>query len=52
MREIAVLVRVSDAAAVPHRLAPALGADTDAILASLGYDAATIDELRASGVIR
>ena len=28
---------------------PALGADTDAILADLGYDPATIDGLRAAG---
>ncbi len=52
VREIGVLVRVSDAAVVPHRLAPALGADTDEILASLGYGVSIIDELRRSGVIR
>ena len=52
VREIGVLVRVSDAAVAPHRLAPALGADTDEILTSLGYDMATIDELRYAGAIR
>ena len=52
VQEIGVLVRVSDAAVVPHRLAPDLGADTNEILASLGYDLESIDELRRSGVIR
>ena len=52
VQEIGVLVRVSDAAVVPHRLAPDLGADTNEILASLGYDLEAIDELRRSGVIR
>ena len=40
------------AADVPHRLAPALGADTDEVLAALGYDVSTVDALRRSGVIR
>jgi crotonobetainyl-CoA:carnitine CoA-transferase CaiB-like acyl-CoA transferase len=30
---------------------PELGADTDAILAELGYDAARIEGLRAEGVV-
>lgn len=34
-----------------HRAAPALGADNDAILADLGYDAARIAQLRADKVI-
>ena len=31
--------------------APAYGADTDAVLAELGYDMARIAELRAAGVL-
>lgn len=34
-----------------RRAPPPLGADTDAILAELGYDSATIDRLRAAGMI-
>ncbi len=37
--------------ATPARPAPSLGADTAAILASLGYDDARVAQLRASGVI-
>ena len=33
------------------RMAPELGADTDAVLNSLGYDAAAIADLRARGVV-
>jgi succinate---hydroxymethylglutarate CoA-transferase len=36
---------------LPRQAAPALGADTDAVLTELGYDAARIAELRATGVI-
>jgi succinate---hydroxymethylglutarate CoA-transferase len=35
----------------PARPAPALGADTEAILRDLGYDAARIAALRGSGTI-
>jgi len=35
----------------PRRAAPALGADTDALLAEIGYDAARIARLRAEGVV-
>jgi succinate---hydroxymethylglutarate CoA-transferase len=35
----------------PRRAAPALGADTDALLAEIGYDAARIRDLRGKGVI-
>ncbi len=51
VREIGVLVRVSGATIPPHRLAPALGADTDAILGSLGYPDDEISALRARGAI-
>lgn len=34
------------------RPAPTLGADTDAVLAELGYDTITADRLRTSGVVR
>lgn len=37
---------------LPQRAAPTLGADTDAILGEIGYDAARLGELRRSGVIR
>ncbi|WP_396904583.1 CaiB/BaiF CoA transferase family protein [Mycolicibacterium phlei] len=52
IRESALMVRVSDAAVVPHRLAPELGADTDAVLRELGYSEEKIAELRARGSIR
>ena len=35
----------------PRRAAPALGADTDALLGEIGYDAARIARLRAEGVV-
>jgi succinate--hydroxymethylglutarate CoA-transferase len=35
----------------PRRAAPALGADTDALLAEIGYDAARIARLRAEGAV-
>ena len=41
VRELAVLLRVSDTDTVPHRLAPALGEHTDALLHELGYDEGT-----------
>lgn len=37
---------------IPGRATPELGADTDAVLAELGHDPATIDRLRQAGVIR
>ncbi|HZQ58179.1 MAG TPA: CoA transferase [Acidimicrobiales bacterium] len=52
VRELAALVRVSGAAQVPHRLAPELGQDTDAILAELGYTAEEIGALRADHAVR
>ena len=52
VRELAVLLRVSDADTVPHRLAPALGEHTDPLLHELGYGREQIEVLRARGVIR
>ena len=43
--------RLSDGDAAPNAPAPALGADTERLLAGLGFDAAAIDQLRADGVI-
>ncbi|MEM7779399.1 MAG: CoA transferase [Pseudomonadota bacterium] len=40
-----------DGERLPNRAAPFLGADSEAILADLGYDEETIAELRKSGVI-
>lgn len=50
-RMIAGPIRVSGEAA-PRRAAPALGADTDLLLAGLGYEAEQIDILRHNGVVR
>jgi succinate---hydroxymethylglutarate CoA-transferase len=36
---------------LPRQAAPALGADTDAVLTELGYEEARITALRAAGVI-
>jgi crotonobetainyl-CoA:carnitine CoA-transferase CaiB-like acyl-CoA transferase len=36
---------------IPTRAAPALGADTDAVLAGLGLKPADIESLRARGVV-
>jgi crotonobetainyl-CoA:carnitine CoA-transferase CaiB-like acyl-CoA transferase len=52
VRELHRLLRVSDAAPVPHRLAPELGEHTTAILAQLGYTAEEIDALKADGAVR
>ena len=51
VRELAVLVRVSDADVPPHRLAPSLGQHSDEILLSLGYHAEEIAGLRFRGQI-
>lgn len=40
-----------DGAALPARRSPELGADSDAILASLGYDEDAIIELKMTGVV-
>jgi crotonobetainyl-CoA:carnitine CoA-transferase CaiB-like acyl-CoA transferase len=52
VRETAQLLRVSPAAVVPHRLAPDLGAQTDAILDSLGFSADAVAAWREGGAIR
>jgi crotonobetainyl-CoA:carnitine CoA-transferase CaiB-like acyl-CoA transferase len=52
VRELHVLVRVSDAEQVPHRLAPELGEHTDAILGELGYTTEEITALRADNAVR
>ena len=49
-RMVAPAFRFPDAA-MPRRAAPALGADTDAVLRALGYDAERIAALRESGTI-
>ena len=51
VRELAVLVRVSDVEVPPHRAAPELGQHTDEILRGLGYEQAHIDQLRARGAV-
>ena len=40
-----------DGERLPNRAAPLLGADSDAILNDLGYDAAAIAKLRAGGIV-
>jgi crotonobetainyl-CoA:carnitine CoA-transferase CaiB-like acyl-CoA transferase len=51
-RESAVMVRVSDAVLLPHRLACALGEDTDVVLRDIGYTDGQIGELRQRESIR
>jgi crotonobetainyl-CoA:carnitine CoA-transferase CaiB-like acyl-CoA transferase len=51
VRQIGVLVRVSATTVPPHRLAPELGADTDAILLWLGYPDVEISALRSRGAL-
>jgi crotonobetainyl-CoA:carnitine CoA-transferase CaiB-like acyl-CoA transferase len=52
VRELHVLLRVSDAIQVPHRLAPELGEHTDEILAEVGYTPEEIARLHAQGAVR
>jgi crotonobetainyl-CoA:carnitine CoA-transferase CaiB-like acyl-CoA transferase len=52
VRELAVLVRVSDTDVPAHRLAPELGQHSDEILAWLGLDPETISRLRTRGSVR
>jgi len=52
VREVAVLLRVSDTEVPAHRLAPDLGQHTDEILREVGYTSEQIAALRARGAIR
>jgi crotonobetainyl-CoA:carnitine CoA-transferase CaiB-like acyl-CoA transferase len=52
IREIAHLVRISDAHTAPHRLAPGHGEHTDEVLSDLGYAQADLDRLRSRRAIR
>jgi crotonobetainyl-CoA:carnitine CoA-transferase CaiB-like acyl-CoA transferase len=52
VRELALLMRVSDTKTASHRLAPGLGEHTDQILAWAGYGPEAIAELRSRDVIR
>ncbi len=52
VRELDVLVRVSDTESTPHRLAPGLGEHTDELLTDLGCSPDEIAELRARGAVR
>jgi succinate---hydroxymethylglutarate CoA-transferase len=49
-RTVAGPIRFSDSTP-PNAPAPALGADTDAVLASIGYDPARIAVLRRDGIV-
>jgi MYXO-CTERM domain-containing protein len=51
VREIAKLVRVSEAAVSLHRRAPTLDEHSDEILSMLGYDDSEIVKLRSRGVV-
>jgi crotonobetainyl-CoA:carnitine CoA-transferase CaiB-like acyl-CoA transferase len=52
VREVAKLIRVTDAAVAPHRRAPMLGEHSDDVLTFLGYDDSDIAKLRSRGVVR
>jgi crotonobetainyl-CoA:carnitine CoA-transferase CaiB-like acyl-CoA transferase len=51
VKEVDVLVRISDTGRVGHRIAPELGEHTEEILRDQGRTAAEIEELRAVGAI-
>ncbi len=52
VRELAVLVRFTDAEMAPHKLAPELGEHTDEVLAQFGYSADEIAALREAKAVR
>ena len=51
VREVGTLIRSSHAKAATHRLAPALGADNDAMLAEIGFSTDQIAQLRLARAI-
>jgi len=51
VRELALLLRVSDTPAVEHRLAPGRGEHTGQLLTWAGYDPEEIAELRSRHVV-
>jgi len=51
-QDVAVLVRLSDAAQRPSRPAPEMGEHTREILAELGFTSAEVDGLFSEGVVR
>lgn len=51
VRQFASPVRLSHNESSPNARAPAAGADTDALLAALGYDQAGVEALRRDGVV-
>ncbi len=52
VRELAILIRVSDASIREHRVAPGLGEHTDDILEAMGFSPDAIATLRARGAVR
>jgi crotonobetainyl-CoA:carnitine CoA-transferase CaiB-like acyl-CoA transferase len=52
IRMVGPPIQMSETPLEAQSASPVLGADTDSILAGLGYDAGHIEELRAAGVIR
>lgn len=52
VKEVAHLVRVTDADVAPHRLAPGLGQHSDEVLRWAGYSPDEISGLRTRGVVR
>lgn len=51
VRQFASPIHLSDKYSGPNTAAPASGADTDALLAELGFDQAGIESLRRDGVV-
>jgi len=52
VQDVAVLMRLSDAARRPSTPAPEIGEHTRQILAELGYATAEVDELFSEDVVR
>ncbi|WP_431854279.1 CaiB/BaiF CoA transferase family protein [Azospirillum sp.] len=51
LRQVACPIRLDGLPVTPRGAPPVLGADTDAVLAAAGYDAAAIAALRAAGAV-